>query len=190
MPKTLSYVVRFLLILNVFLLFACGQKGALYLGENDTERSDVPIFVPKNDTDIVPNYLQLQPLTIGGTLAQIKQNHLPSWQALLAPSEEATDLIRYVVFDGDVLGKKTPLTVLSGSVQNKRIRAEAQRELSAGSYLRFRSLETGVQHLPALLASAQRYLDRHPEIRRAEKRVDFLTETEHNIDLYLAVEKR
>ncbi len=189
MPKILSVMMRFLLIFNVFFLFSCGQKGALYLGEAEQDHSDEAIFMPQTDNDIIPSFLQLQPLHIGGTLAHINHRHLPSWQALLTVTDSSTNLIRYVVFDGDVLGESTPLAVLVGSVQNQNVRAPAQRQLAAGNYLRFRSLETGVNHLPGLLASAERYLAKHPTFKRA-KGPDFLTEQQQNIDLYLAVEKR
>ncbi len=190
MPKNLSTMMRFLLIFNVFFLLACGQKGALYLGEAEQDHSDEAIFMPQTDNDITPSFLQLQPLHIGGTLAHINHRHLPSWQALLTVTDSSTNLIRYVVFDGDVLGESTPLAVLVGSVQNQNVRAHAQRQLAAGGYLRFRSLETGVNHLPGLLASAERYLAKHPTLKRAQQRPDFLTEQQQNIDLYLAVEKR
>lgn len=190
MPKTLSHNIPFFIIISALCLSACGQKGALYLGKVGKDQTDTPIFAEYSVATIVPNYLQLQTLTVGGSLAQIKQNHLPSWQALLTPSAARTNLIRYVVFDGDVLSDDAPITVLSGTVQNPNRRAPAVRQLSAGSYLRFRSLETGVNHLPRLLAAASRYLNQNNDFVRDAGRADFLTENEQNIDLYFAVEKR
>lgn len=190
MPKTLSRSMQIFFIIPVLFVSACGQKGALYLGKAGEDKTDKPIFVPQKSDDIVPNYVQLQTLTVGGMLAQIKQTHLPSWQALLATTATETNLIRYVVFDGDVLGEKTPLTVLSGTVQNQSIHTDATRQITAGNYLRFRSLETGVNHLPSLLATAERYFKHNPRLVRDKKRPDFLTENQQNIDLYLAVEKR
>ncbi len=184
------------LFISVVFVSACGQKGALYLPDQKVtvkKKAESDLLAPPQKGRITTTLLSLESLNIGGKLAQLNHENPRGWLALLSAPSESQDKLRYVVFDGDVLGKTSPLTVLVGQVQNQALKSDnSQRTLSEGTYLRVRSLETGVTYLPALMTKANEYFATHPTVKRKSHmaRTDFLIESQKNIDLYLAVEPK
>ncbi len=181
---------------SIVFVTACGQKGALYLPDFKAtvkKNSESDLLVPPQKGRVTTTLLSLESLNIGGKLAQLNHENPQGWLALLSTPVDSKDNLRYVVFDGDILGKTSPLTVLVGQVQNKALKSDnSQRTLNAGTYLRVRSLETGVTYLPALMAKANEYFVAHPNVKRKTHvaRTDFLIESQKNIDLYLSVEPK
>lgn len=191
MPKILYPHFTIFFLAAAGLLTACGQKGPLYL-EKDAPKSEKQqsqsVFAPKQAERITTTLVQLNALNIGGTAATLNPAQLPSWKAILNTKESDTNAVHYVSFDGDVLANQR-IGVVVGQVQNPRIKAPQQRSVSAGRYLRVRSLETGASHMPSLLSAAKDYLAKNPALSRTPAS-DFLIDSAGNLDLYLSVEKK
>ncbi len=203
MPKNLSRHLPLLSICAVCLLSACGQSGALYLPDTETTAEKTPAATtavkakPSSKPQATKTYndrvttalVTLEALNITGKLAQFNPSQQQSWQALLAARPDDNNHLRYVTFEGDVLNDKQPLTVLVGHPQNKKLETRVNRSIAAGRYLRVRSLETGVNHIPTLIAVAKDYL-KHTANSRRKGGGDFLIDTQENIDLFIAVEAK
>ncbi len=205
MPKNLSRHLPILNVSAVCLLLACGQSGSLYLPDTPiTDNSAKPTAdktaktrqaeqqptpVSKKNDRITTTLMTVETLNITGKRVQLDPSQQQSWQALLATDANDDNPLRYVTFDGNVLDKSQPLTVLVGHPQNKTIETRISSTIVAGLYLRVRSLETGINHIPTLIAVADNYLKHTPTIRRANNS-DFLIDTQDNIDLFIAVEAK
>ncbi len=179
-------------ILILFLLSACGQKGPLYLQDKVPEKPKA-VFTTKTST-IQPDKISLKPLKIVTAQVQMQKNNTPAWQAVLVQSEDSVNLTRYVIFTNDLLGDPPyQLSVGQARPIDKKIKIDNNiKQISMiedGLYLRFRSLERGLNHIPALIAAAKTYLQQHPEIHRRFSARDFLTENRQNIDLFIAIER-
>ncbi|PID63347.1 MAG: hypothetical protein CR974_02045 [Gammaproteobacteria bacterium] len=192
MPKFFSQQRVLFGLVAALSLVACGQKGLLYL---PTLEPVLPKETPKNPDApvqqgrITTSLVNLDTLTIAGQLAQLNPAQQKSWQALLTRPADAPERLRYVVFSGDILDKSQSLTVLSGYVKNTTIETSQQRQIIAGTYLRIRSLETGLNRVPSLMGAAETYLKKMPSVKRTNIS-DFLIESDDNIDLFLSVEKK
>lgn len=184
---------RAVLLLSVFFgLFACGQKGALYLAEKKPKQpTEEGIFIKQPATTVLPDVVQMNHVKVVGKLAQINQNNVPSWQAALTTAHNNTNLVRYVIFDDNLLIPAKPRTMLIGTVQNPHLATDThaeQRVIPSGNYLRFRATETGVQYIPKLIAAARTYVAENAGIRHRNA-PDFLIDNQQAIDLYIAVER-
>lgn len=183
--KPIAYA---LLILLGTGLSACGQKGALFLAEDapPTEKSSVIIDNP--NASIKPDFIEMSGLTISGQLTQLNENNAAGWESVLAPLTETTNLVRYVVFTESPVGKTNPtFTMLIGNPQEKIIKGQTRKRLSGGNYLRFSSLERGVDQIPTLLNRVNSYFAENPRLRHG-KAGDFIIENDRRIDLYISVE--
>ncbi len=192
------------IILMLFLLSACGQKGPLYLQDKASEKSpatsaaNLPDMLPETSfetsPDSSPDKLLLNSLEVVAAQVQIQQNNTPAWQAVLAQSDDSVNPIRYVIFTNNLLGDPPyQLSVGQARPIDKKINSDNNIKqisiIEGGVYLRFRSLERGLNHIPALIAAAKTYLQHHPEIHRRSSTRDFLTEDRQNIDLFIAIER-
>lgn len=188
-----AVLVVFGLLGSLLVLSACGQKGALYLSDKSSQKTqpDTGIFIKENQAEVLPELVLMNHVKVAGELAQINQNNVPSWQAVLTADAGETNLVRYVVFDNSLLTPTQPRTMLIGTVQNAKlakVNYTAQQVIPKGSYLRFRAIESGVKYVPKLIASARAYFQQNKNIRHRNA-PDFLIENQQAIDLYIAVEK-
>lgn len=176
------------------LLFACGQKGALFLADessqNTKQNQQQPFLNADNpDADITPHLVTLQAITVSGKLTRLSENTVLGWQAVLPLQTDETNLIRYVIVENNLLAENTPVDMLIGYVQSKVVQGHIRQKLPAGTYLRFRSIESGTAHIPTLISHAKAYLQANPQWVRGKGK-DFLTDNQQAIDLYLSVEKK
>ncbi len=150
--------------------------------------------LPETSPDSPPDKLLLKPLKIVAAQVQIQQNKTPAWQAVLAQSDDSVNLMRYAIFHNDLLGGP-PYQLSVGQAQpiDKKIKIDNNIKqaslIEGGLYLRFRSLERGLNHIPALITAAKTYLQHHPEIHRRSSARDFLTEDRQHVDLFIAIER-
>ncbi len=182
-------IFRPLFLVMLAFVVSCGQKGPLYLPKDAPPKKEHTSFPAKKETADAPNLVAIQPLVIVGRLAQINATTPPVWNAILTDKASKSDLVRYIVFDDDVLSRKTPLKMLIGKVSKGQTgQPVVSRQLEGGNYLRFRSLETGFGHTATLIDRAVVYLNNHPGMRNNAGK-DFLIDAQGNIDLYIAVKK-
>lgn len=186
--ETMQKVFRYFFFAIVLLTVACGQKGALYLSEEeDTDPKRPAVTIDNPNAKIIPDFVQIEQLTISGKLVELSQNTATGWQALLF-REEKDQSIRYVIFEDNLINNSgKSLTMLLGTVQSKVIRNQIRDDVPAGNYLRFRSLEKGVAQIPTVINRAKSYLAANPRLQRGVGN-DFLIENNQYIDLYIPVE--
>ncbi len=184
--KPIAYPLFLLLAAG---LSACGQKGPLFLADEQTSETEKPIIVIDNpNADIQPDFVEINPLIISGQLTELNENTAAGWEAVLAPVEESSNLIRYVVFMTSPIAQPTPtFSMLIGNAQKKIIKGQTRKRLTGGNYLRFRSLERGVDQIPTLINRVNSYLAANPHLKQGSAN-DFIIENEQLIDLYISVE--
>lgn len=188
MQKTLSRYVAIFLLPMFCLLFACGQKGALYLTEKDSPANTQGIFSQPAEQPLNTHLIDLTALHIVGESTSFSPNRQSDWKALLSHQSGDTNLLRYIVFTGDLLDNQTPITALVGYVQNSHIQSKEQQTLAAGRYLRIQSTTLNRNKVPTLLVAVKKYLQANPTIKRTH-RGDFMIQSPTKLDVYLAVEK-
>lgn len=182
-------VFRSFFIFLLLWLSACGQKGPLYLEDKPEAQEQPTIIIDNPNANIIPDYALIDQLTISGQSIELNQNTAMGWEAVLTPEENTTNLIRYVVFNQNmVTSDYQTITMTIGSVQKKRIPKQARETIQRGNYLRFRSLERGVDQIPTLLNRIKHYFAANPQLSRSNGK-DFLIENQQYIDIYIPVEK-
>ncbi len=169
-------------------LFACGQKGPLYLVDEPVESKKIDAPIDNPNAKITPDWVTFKALTVSGQKAQVERNIAGAWEKLLVPLRDSNNLIRYVVFNQSIEQGKAPFTMLVGYVQKKNIQGQISQSIDAGSYLRFSGVERGADQIPTLLNRIKEYFSSNPNIRHGKNK-DFLVENKGLIEVYISVEK-
>lgn len=179
---------QFFFLIALF-ISACGQKGDLYLGKEKPVNKS-PVFSAENQPKAIrPELIAVNQSIVVGQIAQINRNSTLAWQTVLAENRIDTNLVRYIVFKHDVLSSdKDPMTLLIGSIQANPKANDPQQPISAGSYLRFRSKQSGANQVTVLLSQAKQYFNDQQRWRQ-QLAANFLTENQQYIDLYIPVER-
>lgn len=180
--KRLFY--SFFLLLS---LSACGQKGPLFLTDEETKREKPTLAIDNPNAKVQPDLITFNELTISGQKTKLAQNTAVGWETVLAVGTD-TQLVRYVVFDKPLTVKSPTLSMLIGHAQRKDIKGQTAVKLADGNYLRFRGLERGVDQIPTLLNRIDDYFANNPAIRHGGNK-DFLVENQSFVDIYVSVEK-
>ncbi len=169
-------------------LVACGQKGPLYLPDKPITEKKPTVITDNPNVKIQPDFIQFSSLIISGKKAQIEKNTASAWKKMLVPLNGSRNLIRYVVFNQSVENAKAPFAMTLGFVQKKQIKGQVNQVINTGSYLRFSSIEHGVDQIPTLLNRVKDYFANNKDIRHGKNK-DFLVENNGRIDIYISMEK-
>ncbi|PID66668.1 MAG: hypothetical protein CR975_01625 [Gammaproteobacteria bacterium] len=178
-------------IIYVFLflgLFACGQKGPLFLVD-ETSNADKPqVAVDNPNAKIEPDLVRFKALTVSGKKAQVERNISADWEKILVPLSDSNNLIRYMLFNQPLSKARAPFSAVLGHVQKKSIRGQVSRQIVAGDYLRFSGVERGADQIPTLLNRINEYFATHKNLKHGKNK-DFLVENRGRIEIYITVEK-
>lgn len=177
----------------ILFLLACGQKGALYMPKQVPEKNalaDRAVFASSLPM-VLPDLLWIKSIPVVGKAIRINQLDTLGWQAVLSTDEGGGE--RYFVASDGFLKEKLPMILWVGRSKSSLPTAGSQlaqqvQRLTAGYYLRFRSLDSGAFYLPKLLASARHYFQQNSSIK-PRGTGDFFIDNQQVIDLYIAVEK-
>ncbi len=169
-------------------LGACGQKGPLYLPNKPIKEEKLTVITNNPNAKIKPEFIQFKSIIVSGKKAQIEKNTASAWQKMLVPLKNSRNLVRYVVFSRAVNNAKTPFAMTVGFVQKKNIKGQVNQKINTGFYLRFSSVEHGINQIPTLLNRVKEYFDNHKDIRHGKNK-DFLVENKGRIDIYISMEK-
>lgn len=178
----------------LLILSACGQNGALYLAEKTNKNKkteDSGVFMKKPEVAIVPSFVPINTVSVVGRLAQINENNVPSWQAVLTRDSNDSNPLRYIVLQDNILQPTDSIAMLIGTVRNtdeKSLNDSERMTIRQGNYLRFRSLEAGASHIPQLIASARRYMSQATHVK-PRSAPHFFIENQQAVDLYIAIER-